>query len=192
MNTSSGQVLCRTCGRALTEAYVQKVRHLLNEGKRVNCQTCHAEWVRNRSAGGSGFASARRGGAGSVTLPPVSYGDFSTVVTAAAERRADALRDDRVTFTKLRRYYAEFESLLRAARVNQDDPVTWEKITLRLGLIRAKAQYDRNRKMSGMGTKGLLADLVQESVQRVKTVDDLELVKRHLEAVVAYAKGVLK
>lgn len=122
---------------------------------------------------------------------PKGYGNGETFYSTDAEKMATHFDLGRMTFTTLRRYYAEVETLCRTGKgIDRQDDSAREIVLMRLNLLLAKANFDKGR--PGMKIPEEFLPFLRLGISFTKGHREIETFKRHFEAVVAYAKTIFK
>ena len=105
---------------------------------------------------------------------------FDNTAKNAARKVADCRREQNKS-TQLRRFYDELVMWEEKARQNNDK---FDEYLPFVRMLKAKAAYAEGRKL----VDGAFVDLVEQTIDSVKTADDLRIAKLFFEAFLGFYK----
>ena len=105
---------------------------------------------------------------------------FDSTAQGAAEKVSDCRREQNKS-TQLRRFYDEMVMWEEKARQNED---RFDEYLPFVRMLKAKAAYAEGRNL----VDGAFVDLIEQTIDSVKSVDDLRVAKLFLEAFMGFYK----
>lgn len=106
---------------------------------------------------------------------------FDNTARKAAKTVADSKRDINKS-TQLRRFYDELVMWEEKARQNPEEGI--DEYLPFIRMLKAKAAYAEGRKL----VDGAFVDLMEQTIDSIKTLDDLRVAKLFLEAFLGFYK----